>query len=359
MPLHPIDRLTPEDPLHAEAAKWFVRIHAQEPSTEDISDWQRWLTANEAHRQAFSRFEDLWKTIGQTELHFRAHNPQHAATQLTARPSRAVQRRGIIALAAAVIGFVCVGLLLSKSAQSTRLPESAVVETRIAETRSYSLADGSTIDVGARSRVVVDFSGSARTIIIDAGEAFFKVAHERRPFVVRAGFGTVTAVGTAFNVHQGRSRVTVAVVEGVVTVSELSDDSAGASKATLGVSTQDVKQPSVFVRAGEGVVYGRGAKAPEAIDPRVATGWRQGRLKFIREPLGDVVADVERYTNMQLSIADPAVAELLYTGTVIPNEVDDWLELLPHAFPIHIQRVNKQTVLLKLRAEPAITSEHP
>ena len=85
----------------------------------------------------------------------------------------------------------------------------------------------------------------------------------------------------------------------------------------------------------------------------MATAWRDGHLKFIREPLGNVAADVERYADVKISIADPAVAELPYTGTVIPDEIDDWLALLSHAFPIEVQRISKRTVLLKLRAEPA------
>lgn len=342
---------TGDDALHAEAASWFVRIHAGEPGTEEVADWQRWLMADEAHRHAFSRFEDLWQTIGQTEPHLRTQS--RSEVDAPAR-SRTIQRRWPLAIAAtALVATVGAGFLLSRSIRSHQLPGSAVVETRTAEDRRYVLTDGSRIDVGARTRVVVDFSGPTRSVIIDDGEAYFEVAHEARPFVVRAGSGTITAVGTAFNVHHVQGRVAVAVVEGAVNVREFVDDD-GASVAPVisGTSAPAApRPPAVIVRAGEGVIYGRAAKAVEAVDPNVATAWRDGHLKFIREPLGYVVADVERYTNTQISIADPAVAELLYTGTVIPDEIDDWLALLAHAFPIEAQRIEGRMVLLKLRTD--------
>src|SRR5690606_27572020 len=70
-----------------------------------------------------------------------------------------------------------------------------------------------------RTRIVVDFSSATRSVFIDSGEAYFEVAHDAaRPFVVHAGGGTITAVGTAFNVHSVLGRVSVAVVEGAVNV---------------------------------------------------------------------------------------------------------------------------------------------
>lgn len=337
---------TQEEVLHKAAASWFVRIHTREPSTEEVADWQRWLMADPSHREAFSEFEKLWGTIKQADIHF-----SDPALNVPRPSVGKVIRRWPYALAASVaIAAVGITFVALRSMSSASLPSSAVVETKIAEDRSYALPDGSHIDVGARTRVIVDFSSTARTVIIDEGEAYFKVAHETRPFIVRAGSGKITAVGTAFNVHHVAGRVALAVVEGAVKVSEPVPHDTRSPVAQPPTDGNPQPQPRI-VRAGQGVAYGRAAEPIEAIDTRVATAWRHGTLKFIREPFGYVVADVERYSNVQITIADAAIADLRYTGTVIPNEIDDWLDMLPHAFPIDVQRIGKRTVLLKPRTE--------
>src|SRR3546814_2068180 len=47
------------------------------------------------------------------------------------------------------------------------------------------------------------------------GRAMFDVAHDAsRPFVVDAGLGTVTALGTRFQVQRNEDRVSVTLLEG-------------------------------------------------------------------------------------------------------------------------------------------------
>lgn len=345
-----VSELATEDPLHDEAARWFVRVNTREPDTEELADWQRWLMADEAHRRAFARFEELWQTIGQTEPHFTAKRTDGDVSSSAAQGQS--KRRGWpLALAATVLVAAVGTLWFAAGRLSLQLPASAVAETRTAEQRTYSLPDGSRVDVGARTRIVVDFSAASRSVIIDSGEAYFEVAHDgSRPFVVHAGSGTITALGTAFNVHHTLARLAVTVVEGAVNVQKLSQGSSEATSSAPQTQPTGYAQP-IVVRAGEGIELGGSTTSVAAVDARIATAWRDGHLKFVREPLAYVVADVERYSDVQISIADPAISELLYTGTVIPAEVDDWLVLLTHAFQVDVQRVNKRTVLLKLRGE--------
>lgn len=326
--------------LHSEAAEWFVRLNMREPDTDEVGDWQRWLLKSDAHRQAFSEFEDLWLTIGQTE-----HRP--STTPAADQVRRNTRWRWAAALAATVLfGAVGAFFLTSDAFKSNDLPSSAAVQTRTAQNRTYALPDGSRIEVGASTRVVVDFGSSTRSVIIDSGEAYFEVAHDtQRPFVVHAGGGTITAVGTAFNVHSALGRVSVAVVEGAVDVRSSAKEAPSIPSRGKAAGT-DPARP-LLVHAGEGVAYDRATHTIESVDPRVATSWRDGHLKFLREPLAYVVSDIERYADLHITIADPAVGELRYTGTVIPKDVDDWLTLVSQAFPIEVQRINKHAVLLR------------
>lgn len=335
-----------DEPLRREAAEWFVRLNTHEPDTDEVGDWQRWLLKSEAHRQAFAEFEDLWQTIGQTGPHLNS-----PANQAAAERAHSKRWRWPAALAATLL-FGAVGALLFRAdmVPSRDLPSSALVQTRKAEDRTYALPDGSRIDVGASTRVVVDFGTAARNVFIDSGEAYFQVAHDTaRPFVVHAGAGTITAVGTAFNVHTALGRVSVAVVEGTVKVENSAHNTSARAK---GDSVRSQSTAPLLVHAGEGVAYDRSVQPVESVDARVATSWRNGHLKFLREPLAYVVSDIERYADLQISIADPSLGELLYTGTVVPENLDDWFALMSHAFPIEVQRINKRAILLKRRDAP-------
>jgi transmembrane sensor len=347
----PEELLLSSDPVRHEAAEWFVRLNTREPATDEVGDWQRWLMRSPAHRQAFAEIEDLWRTVGHTEDHF----TKTAATlpsASVAAPSNRRRRWAVAAAATVLFGAVVSFLVSSGSIESNDLPSSAVVQTRTSEDRTYALPDGSRIQVGARTRIVVDFSNAVRSVIIDSGEAYFEVAHDpARPFVVHASGSTITAIGTAFNVHSALGRVSVAVVEGAVNVQN------AAQEAPLPAAQRDVLQPPpssepVIIRAGEGVAYDRLTRSVDAIDTGVETSWRGGQLKFLREPLAYVIADIERYSDLRISIADPSVGEFLYTGTVIPQDVDDWLTLVSQAFPVEVQRINKRAILLKRRVTP-------
>jgi transmembrane sensor len=195
------------------------------------------------------------------------------------------------------------------------------VETAAGGTQKVTLADGSAIDVSGKSALRATLTRHARDITLERGEAFFRVAKDpARPFTVRAGATVITAVGTAFNVRRSGERVVVAVAEGVVRI-------AGPSQTAQ-------------LQAGEQLSTERPGAALEKapIDAASVAGWRDGRLRYLNEPLGSVVADVGRYTARDIEIADPALGELRITGTVLEHNLDGWLQSLEEAFPVVIAK---------------------
>ena len=66
--------------------------------------------------------------------------------------------------------------------------------------------------------------------------------------------------------------------------------------------------------------------------------WRDGLLQYRDEPLPSVIADVARYAEYDIVIADPAVADLRVTGTVFSNDVESWLLSLEAALPVRAVR---------------------
>lgn len=84
------------------------------------------------------------------------------------------------------------------------------------------LADGSTVwlKAGSTLRYPASFTGNTRELYL-RGEGYFDVTHrDNQPFLVHTGSVTTKVLGTAFNIQVSDQQLTVAVVNGKVSVAE-------------------------------------------------------------------------------------------------------------------------------------------
>jgi transmembrane sensor len=210
----------------------------------------------------------------------------------------------------------------------------SVFETGVSEHRTIELSDGSTIQLGAKSAVTTNMGARLRTVVLDRGEALFTVAHDvSRPFRVMAGAGTITAIGTAFNVRRLEDHVVVTVTEGIVQIAPNSISDTREAGRTSFLATPD--QPARQVAHGQQVTYDQSGRlsSPQFVDDAVSVGWYAGRMRYQGERLANVLTDVNRYARKPVVLGDPAAGELLYSGTVLERNVDEWLRNLETIFP--------------------------
>lgn len=345
--------------LRREAAMWFERIHAEEVSTEDLGEWQRWLATSKVNHQAFGRIEEFWRRAGELEkppwaTSFELDVDTYDGTTPVAswRRGSAPRRRSYLwSVAASLVVLTALYVLLLRGLPGSS--DFAVFETASGEHRDIMLSEGTKVLLGAQSTISVSFTDEARNVVIDSGEAFFTVAPDRTwPFVVRAGARTITAIGTAFNVQNLQGRVVVTVAEGSVEVANIRAPAAetpGSAEKAAPEST--LAPPPTRVQAGQRLAYGKMPTDVQPVDTERVLAWRQGRLEYMGEPLKFVIPDVARYTDRQIVMTDPAVEEMLYTGSVMEDDVEDWLTSLGDIFAIDIVRINENRVVLQARAE--------
>lgn len=337
-----------------EAAEWFIVIHGQaELEAETLQAWLRWMEADEAHRTAFEAVSAAWHHTSPStmvamptaqELADDEYDGDQsveqwlASKQPTPQASRALSprsweglRRGAIA-AAAVMAWVVVAWFFYR--ETPQAPAWGVFETQVGEHRELMLADRSRVSLGAKSRLVVNFNRGHRELRLEAGEAFFEVAKDpARPFVVHAMGGSITALGTAFDVRAARDHVTVMVAEGVVSV----QNSVLRSGDIQQVNVSPRQQVTFDIRGQEPLLV---RDAPN-LEERLR--WREGWLIYRNEPLGSVIADVSRYTVRRMEVSDHDAATLRFSGAVYRDSVDEWLLALPEAFPVTIEAVPDKT----------------
>lgn len=210
----------------------------------------------------------------------------------------------------------------------------AIYETNVGGIKDVQLRDGSSVILGGQTNLAVAFSARQRSVRLIAGEAWFKVAHNRNwPFVVAAGDGTITAVGTAFLITRQSDRVIVTVTDGTVEVS---------ARPPVWPPLRLVQRFSmrsalltVPVSRGEQLAFGdNGSLRPvRPADTRAATAWTHGRLTFDDQPLRYVVETINRYSSRHI-IVDPSVGALRFSGIVVDNAIEDWLKSLEVIFPV-------------------------
>jgi transmembrane sensor len=354
-----------DDPLVLEAAEWLIRLRDKEVAPQVIAEWERWLAADPNHRRAFVQVQTLWEAMGQVEalpwpsdaevLNDRygaeepvaawrehAHSTRPAMRVIARRLANGVTRHRRRVAAAAVV-LIALGAGFTWRAAHVLWPAvleaGMTLETNTAENRRFPLPDGSTVYLGGASRVTVTLTAEHRSLSLDRGEAFFEVAKDpARPFTVRAGAAQVTAVGTAFDVRRSGDGVLVAVTHGVVKIAALDLPTLSVASAA-GESQLHAGQAAEFSRAGWSV--------PVTASVPSMTAWRDGRLQYSSEPLRLVVAELTRYSDVPVEIADPEVADVRVTATVFESNVRGWLEGLEQALPVKVEFGKDRIVISK------------
>jgi transmembrane sensor len=223
-----------------------------------------------------------------------------------------------------------------------RLPESCV------------LADGSVVELRPGAESAVDFGGSLRGVTLIRGEAHFQVARDKdRPFVVAAGGVDFQALGTAFSVQLGSTRVELLVDEGRVAVEKPSDigptgqRSAGPAVSARMIATVDAGKRMVveLFPATNSVPSTPMAVPSQELAERLA--WRAPRLEFSGTLLTEAAALMNQHNPVQLVVGDPALDGVRVTGLFRADNTDTFVRLLEASFGIKAERSGNVIILRK------------
>lgn len=362
---------TPREVALNAAAIWLIRLSEADLRDEEIDAWNAWMEASPDHARAFEDVHLLWDAAGdvdgeQVVAAMLATAPVHAAAEQAARtaaatppatsaasitasrrPRSRLRRLTAIAASLAVVTVAAVAtwhaLRPTAPAPSPELRYAAGV----GQPRTIALSDGSTLQLDAGSEVVVQFSSQRRQLELLRGQAYFAVAKDAaRPFEVRADGAMAQALGTQFSVAKRSDSVRVVVTEGHVQVSDLrAHANGGGNKAVQLLANQSAS----LVNAGR-------LEGPQRVDAASATGWRQGKVVYRGEPLGNVVADLNRYSQVPILLENRQLAALPVTGRWSTANVDTWLESIAQVLALEVVRSGGRIVLA---SSPAASAPPP
>lgn len=312
--------------IEEAAADWLAR-RAEGTSPEDDEEFYRWLASDERHGDAFDELSGVLEDIGTID----------GLRDLVASPVARHRKwwASGAAVAASLAAIIAFGGIESTATQTYR--------TGVGQLRTVHLSDGSRVALGAKAQISVALGSDRRAVTLDAGEAFFDIAHDAgRPFVVTAGGAQVTVVGTKFEVRRGLGETSVAVQEGRVAVQ---DNQA----ITLRPAPARILQPGQRTVVETRHTY----VAMEAPLPPLQTllqgqvaAWRGGRLAYNDATLADVVEDINRYYAPGVRLAGDGVGDRRVTASFLVSEIPQFLAALSETMPISVREQPDRSFLL-------------
>lgn len=333
--------------IDTEAAAWVARFDAGEVSARDQAAFQEWLNRSALHRSAIAEYGNLWSefdTLKQlTECGDARQDPivpdSHTALLARARPWLAACAAVAIAGAGVMVFFhpKSQGQQGQLAKLENHSPTRLFYESAVGIQRRITLADGSSVILNTNSRLDVNFSASRRDIRLVRGEAYFDVVHDKtRPFTVYARDYVVRDIGTAFNVQLSKAGlVEVGVTKGSVEVTPANAPASGAVKS-LGI-----------LEAGQNIVLGQKVERAETVssaDMGRKLAWRQGDLIYTGQPLKEVLADISRYSDIKIELADPELEDLPVGGAFRTDQIGAIFAALENNFGVHAEWIGPQHV---------------
>jgi len=339
-------------PLEETAAQWLARRDRGMTAAEQDS-YLQWLSDCPEHGKVIAQIEKSWNALNQLSEWRPAHSPTPNPDLLAPRNKYYFPWKRLLTVAAAIALVTLCWFQFqighrSRSAQAIIHPGP----------ERLTLEDGSVVELNVGAKVNVQFTPQERRVQLVRGEAHFSVAkNPARPFIVSADKFAVRAVGTAFSVALDQDAVSVLVTEGKVRLGESSQseppsDSADASselshlvagqKAVITLAApplSDSKQEAQRVQISE--------VTPAEIER--ALSWQGLRLEFVDMPLGDVVAEFNRYNVHKLVVADNETAAIVVGGNFRADNINAFVRLLDAGFGVNARSTGNIILLQRTR----------
>ena len=310
--------------LKTRAAEWLERRDRTDWSEADQGALDAWLAQSSANLIAYWRVHDAWRRAERL-VALRPLEPEQAA-----RVSRA-RLTPVLAGAAALIVFAVLGIGMAFFLGGSH---ERVYSTKVGGHETVTLADGSRIELNTNSSLRVDIGRDHRTASLEKGEAYFEIAHDtKHPFVVTAGDRRITVLGTKFFVRDDLNRLEVALIEG---------------RVWLGEANDKTRAQSTLLTPGDVAVATAGAIALTRQPQRNLSNdlaWRRGMLTFFHTPLAEAAADLNRYNQRQVVIADADAARLTMNGSFPATDITAFTEAAREVFGLRVEERGEKVVI--------------
>ena len=192
------------------------------------------------------------------------------------------------------------------------------------ETYAFALPDASEVILNAGSAASYrSWNWSGNRNIALQGEAYFKVAKGKK-FTVETTMGSVSVLGTQFNVRARNGRFDVVCYEGKVQVRYN--------------GKEIVLLPKQKITVVDGISKGL------AITKNNQPEWMQQELLFENETFANVLSELER--NYAVTLTTTLQSKQLFTGIIPRNDLEAALKIIGLTYHLKIEKSGQHIVLI-------------
>ena len=291
-----------EDRATTEAAHWLIALEEAPDNGSLRARFDAWHARSDANAAAWADTSGVYDMMAKTKpahtMRWAPATAQRATHRGAIRfPARLSARRRVTLAIVATAVAACLALIVLPGVV-LRLQADYITST--AETRSLTLEDGSTIQLGPGSAVEIAYRDGDRGVRLMRGEALFEVVpNAERPFHVLANGVETTVLGTVFDVRLVDEGATVAVRQGHVRVAY-----AGTTPPL-----------SERLEAGDSVRIARNGHVDRsALPPGEVAAWQRGQIVARDRSVVDVIDELRRSYQGTILITDGSLGRQRVTG---------------------------------------------
>jgi ferric-dicitrate binding protein FerR (iron transport regulator) len=273
--------------MNTEQLEKYLAGDASQAEKESV---QRWVEADEKNRKEFAALRMLYDVA-------LAHLP---VEEQTGRQAVRPVAEWLKIAAAILITFAC-SQYFFKPAPAKDEAAMQTLHVPAGQRAELTLTDGTKVWLNSLTTFTFPdrFTDASREVFLD-GEAYFEVMHdEAKPFSVHTLTYGIRALGTEFNVSaysREREKFETSLIEGAVEI--VSPDNARSFKLLPGNR-----------------IYGAGGRLTvDAIPDYNHFLWRKGIICFENERVGDILAQLQLYYDIDIRSENTAVNDMRYTG---------------------------------------------
>lgn len=323
------EAVVPDERARREAADWFTLLNNRTVTTKALNEFRAWRK-HPRNDAAYAEIDTVWRRANGLSYDIDILNAVNDA--MIKKPRQMafffgpIGRSSSIALLAGLAALaVFAGYAMTQTGDR--------YATAVGEQRLIRLADGSRLRLDTGSEVRVRLGRSKRDVELTSGRAFFEVVPDpARPFVVAAGPMDVQAIGTRFEVRRGaQGALQVTLVEGSVRVA------------------LDKTERAWTLAPGQELVVAKRQAAPAVakVDVASETSWTTGRLVFRGVPLGEAVAEVDRYDPKGVTLDAPELAATPVSGVFDSGDTTAFVAAVTDLYGLEADRQRDGTLVLR------------
>ena len=299
--------------------------------------FERWMIAHEEDLDTTEALQEVWNehtAPAADEEVLRGLERLHASIRdQKSRISPRIILRWVCAAAAAVSIFI--GGYYAAIGTMEPIRENTLLTAK-GQTGEFSLPDGTTVWLNGESQLKYDnsFEGETRDVYL-SGEAFFNVRKDSlRPFRVHMNDLQIEVLGTSFD---------------AMSYSFGSCEHIVLKTGSVKISGNNL-QRTVTLRPNEKFTFDKraGSARVESVNAQNYCQWFSPRLVFDNTPLKDIITNLERRYNIEISLSTHISPEKRISLVICHEPLEDIMEVMSSLMSVQY-RIDGNHVLIMRR----------